>query len=80
MITLSTGEPSTLGVYRKYAMALTLNNEGSKVVKFFDKKIAESPNGENEEVLADERQMIYAIMQMIMTDKEPDGKDNKPIE
>jgi len=79
MITLSTGEPSTLKTYRAYALAL--GGENSEAVKFFDDKIAKSPHGENEEVLADERQMVYTIMMLIMKDKkEPDGKDNKPIE
>lgn len=50
---LSTGEPSTLGTYKKVA-----NVFGNKAVKFIQKKIDESPNGEKEEVVASERQMM----------------------
>ena len=43
----STGEPSNLEIYRNIAIALT-GNKNSKAVKFFDKKIKESPNKEKE--------------------------------
>ena len=45
MRTISTGEPSNLETYRNIALALT-GNKNSKAVKFFDKKIQESPNKE----------------------------------
>ena len=48
MKTISTGEPSNLETYRNIALALSLQNENSKAVKFFDKKIKESPNKEKE--------------------------------
>ena len=48
MKTISTGEPSNLETYRNIALALSLQNENSKAVKFFDKKIQESPNKEKE--------------------------------
>lgn len=48
MRTISTGEPSNLETYRNIALALSLQNENSKAVKFFDKKIQESPNKEKE--------------------------------
>lgn len=57
---LSTGDPSTLGSYRKLAHAAGL----TEAVAYLDQKIAESPNGENEVVLADERQMIYLLFNM----------------
>ena len=63
MNTISTGEPATLGTYRNIALAL--GGEGSPVVKFFDEKIAASPNGENEEVIAHETQVLYLIVQML---------------
>ena len=50
MLKISTGQDSTLRTYRKIATVF-----GDSAVQFIDKKIAESPNGENEEVLADER-------------------------
>ena len=64
MRTISTGEPANLETYRNIALALT-GNENSKAVKFFDKKIEESPNKEKEEVIADERQMMYLILTLI---------------
>jgi hypothetical protein len=63
MNTISTGEPATLGTYRKIAVAL--GGEVSPAVEFFDKKIAESPNGENEEVIAHETQVLYLIVRML---------------
>lgn len=61
---ISTGEPSNLKTYREIALALS-GDENSKAVKFFDNKIKTSPNGENEEVIAPESQVIYLIMNMI---------------
>ncbi len=55
--TLSDGSPSTLATYRKWAALLF----GDKAVAFIDQKIAESPNGENEEVVADEGQMLQLL-------------------
>lgn len=60
---ISTGEPSNLKTYRNIAIIIS-GGEDTKAVKFLDKRIAESPRGENEEVLADESQMIYLIMKL----------------
>ena len=68
METISTGEPSNLETYRNIALALSLQNENSKAVKFFDKKIQESPNKEKEEVIADEREVIHLILTLIKED------------
>lgn len=57
---LSTGEPSTLGVYRKMASALF--GLDSQAVTFLDQKIAEQ--GKDEKVIADERQMIQLLFQL----------------
>ena len=65
MRTISTGEPSNLETYRNIALALSLQNENSKAVKFFNKKIQESPNKEKEEVIADEREVIHLILTLI---------------
>ena len=65
MRTISTGEPSNLETYRNIALALSLQNENSKAVKFIDKKIQESPNKEKEEVIADEREVIHLILTLI---------------
>ena len=60
MKTISTGEPSNLETYRNIALALSLQNENSKAVKFFDKKIKESPNKEKE--------VIHLILTLIKED------------
>lgn len=57
---ISTGEPSTLGTYKNMCILF-----GKKAEAFIQEKIDESPNGENEEVLADERQMIQLLASMI---------------
>ncbi|KKN04842.1 hypothetical protein LCGC14_1093370 [marine sediment metagenome] len=57
---LSTGDSSTLGTYKKLASVF-----GDKAVKFIQKKIDESPNGENEEVIAPESQMIQIFVSML---------------
>ncbi len=56
---LSTGQNATLGNYRKLAAAFW--GETSGAVKFLDTKIAKSPMGKSEEVLADETQMIQLL-------------------
>jgi len=56
---LSTGDDSTLGNYRRLAAAVF--GENSRAVAFLDEKIATSPERENEEVIADEGQMIYLL-------------------
>lgn len=56
---LSTGDNATLGNYRK--LAVPVFGEQSGAVKFLDQKINESPHGHNEEVLADEAQMIQLL-------------------
>ncbi len=60
MITLSTGQPSTLGTYKELAKIF-----GPKAVKFIQDKIDESPNGEKEEVEADETQMLTLLGSLI---------------
>ena len=54
---LSTGADSTLANYRKLAVALF--GEQSQAVAFLDGKISEQ--GADEEVVADEGQMIYLL-------------------
>ena len=61
---ISTGELSNLETHRNIALALT-GNKNSKLVKFIDKKIQESPNKEKEEVIADEREVIHLILKII---------------
>jgi len=62
MVRLSTGMPSTLGSY------LTLCNiffgDDSAQVRFINQKIASNPNGADEEVVADESQMMYLLFNL----------------
>lgn len=55
---LSTGQDSTLGNYRKLSVIFFGNT--SNAVAFLDKKISEQ--SEEEEVLADESQMINMLV------------------
>lgn len=57
---LSTGLDSTLGNYRLLTMAFF--GSESKAVAWLDKKIEEAPNGKDEEVIANERQMLAVIV------------------
>jgi diacylglycerol kinase family enzyme len=57
---ISTGEPSTLGTYRKIAAALT--GEDSPATKLLDDKIKEQ--GEDAEVIQHESQMLFLIARM----------------
>jgi predicted Ser/Thr protein kinase len=56
---LSTGDDSTLGNYKK--LAEIFFGADSLAVNFLNEKISKSLKGENEEVIADERQMIYLL-------------------
>lgn len=58
-IKLSTGQDSTLGTYR--ALTAAIFGEESQAVVFLDDQILKSPHGQDEEVIADERQMIGLI-------------------
>ena len=57
---ISTGQDSTLGTYLKMAKVF-----GPKCEKFFQDKIDSSPIGEDEEVIADESQMVYLMASMV---------------
>ena len=59
---LSTGDPATLGSYLKLCTAVF--GEDHPSVEFLKMKIADSPHGLDEGVLADESQMIYAMFHM----------------
>ena len=64
MMKLSTGQDATLGNY----LALTKVAFGpeSKPAKYLEAKIAESPNGVDEEVIQDESQMVYMLGSMAL--------------
>lgn len=70
MMTLSTGMPSTLGSYK--TLCKIFFGEDSAQYQFIESKIIQSPNGENEEVIADESQMLYLLASM--------GKDSSKEE
>ena len=64
---LSNGQDSTLGVYREIVVAFV--GEDNAAVKFLDQKISESPHGKDEEVIANEGQMIHLLMSMIIKEQ-----------
>jgi len=57
---LSTGQDATLGNYRK--MAAIFFGVSSKAIQWLDDKIAEQ--GEDEEVIADEGQVLQVLFEM----------------
>ena len=57
---LSTGEDSILQTWRKIAYVFDGFKQGA-ATDFIDKKIEESPNGEFEEVVADESQLLMLL-------------------
>ena len=59
---LSVGLPSTLGSYLK--LCSIFFGEESPQYKFIQGKVDESPNGLEEEVIADESQMLYLLQSM----------------
>ena len=60
---LSTGDKSTLGNYKK--LSILFFGADSEQVAFLNKKISESPHGEDEEVIADESQMLFLLSSLI---------------
>jgi hypothetical protein len=54
--------PKTLGEYRDSCAPIF--GEDSPQVKFFDKKIAESPKGRDEQVIQDPQQMFLLIVSL----------------
>lgn len=56
---LSTGDDSTLGNWLKLAKAAF--GEDSEPVRMLENKIKESPNGEEEEVIAEEGQFLMLL-------------------
>lgn len=65
---LSTGEPSTLGNWLRLTEATF--GKDSAPAKFLQAKIKDSQNGENEEVIADERQLLYVLGNMFLREQE----------
>lgn len=55
--------PETLGEYRKLVSAIV--GESNKAVEFLDKKIAESPHGENERIIVADHQMRLILFPMM---------------
>lgn len=58
--------PATLGEYRELCVGLSPYNENCEAVAFLDRKIAESPNGTDEKVLAADSQMRILLMPLMM--------------
>ena len=68
MMKLSTGQPSTLGSYLK--LCEVFFGADSVQAKFINQKIATNPNGADEEVVVEESQMMYLLVNL-----PPEGKD-----
>ncbi|MEG1502261.1 MAG: hypothetical protein RR370_02620 [Synergistaceae bacterium] len=66
---ISTGQPSTLKTYRGIAYIMSGMSEDSNIVKLIDEKIQKSKNGEDEEVIAEEEQVLGLFAQMILADE-----------
>lgn len=65
---LSLGIDSTLGNW--LMLCKVTFGEDSAPTKFIEKKIAESPKGEQEEVIADERQLLMVLGKMLVDEME----------
>lgn len=63
---LSTGAFSTLGSYRE--LCVFFYGENSAATNYIDQKIAEAPNGGDEEVVIDERQMASYLNALHLKD------------
>lgn len=59
---MSTGQDSTLGNWIK--MVQLVFGKDSKAIDFLEKKVLESPNGRNEEIIADEGQLLHVLLGM----------------
>ena len=62
MMKLSTGQPSTLGSYLK--LCEVFFGADSVQAKFINQKIATNPNGPDEEVVVEESQMMYLLVNL----------------
>lgn len=71
MMKLSTGQDSTLASYLKLCLAVF--GKDSPQVQFIMDKIATSPNGAHEEVIAEESQMLYLLVNLPPVDAEEVG-------
>ena len=56
MRTISTGQPATLGTYLGISKFF-----GDEAYRFMQDQILKSPNGGDEEVIAEESQMLYLL-------------------
>ena len=72
MMKLSTGQDSTLASYLK--LCLVIFGPASPQVKFIVDKIATSPNGAHEEVIAEESQMMYLLVNLPPVDVDEVGE------
>jgi len=72
-------DKDTLGHYRK--MSVVVFGEDSAAVAFLDKKIAESPDGEAERVIANENQMVHLLGTIHVSSGKPkEGASEETLE
>jgi hypothetical protein len=67
---MSTGQDNTLGNWRDLTAAMF--GVDSPATAFLDDKIASSPHGRDEYVLADERQLLNVLVQLHLGGGAPD--------
>ena len=67
MKTLSTGDRSTLGNWLK--LVRIFFGRDSKAYEFMQQKIADSPKGAEEEVIADEKQLLHVLGKIHLGDE-----------
>ena len=72
MITLSTGQPSTLGSYLK--LCEVFFGADSVQAKFINEKIATHAAGADEEVVVEESQMMYLLVNLPPADANEVGE------
>ena len=71
---LSTGQDSTLGNWLD--LSKVFFGAESAAVRFLERKIAESPNGEAEEIIANEGQLLQVLAGLVRDEERKDG-DNR---
>ena len=72
MMKLSTGQDSTLGSYLQ--LCILIFGKDSPQARFIMDKIATNPRGADEEVIAEESQMMYLLVNL-----QPDSADTEEM-
>lgn len=68
---LSLGIPSTLGNWHK--LCSTFFGENTRPTKYIEEQIETAPNGKDEAVLADEKQLLFVLGNMLVNEQREQG-------